>query len=375
MEIGDLSTPSFILDLDQLQRNIAEMSQISEENKKELWPMTKTHKSSKIAKMQAQAGAKGFLTGTLDEAEKLIEAGLENIMLAYPVAGSANVERVIKLGRKANLIASFDGPEAAEELNTALEKNKQKMKYLLLIDCGFGRFGVSPEQALDLRQKMQGYGHLKFVGISTHPGQVYGAANFKEVLQAAEKEGNALEKARKILTANGFEVKIVATGSTPTAKTLAKSEQITVLRPGNYVFYDQMQKKMGVTTAGSCALTVLATIISNPRPNLFIMDAGSKVLGLDRGAHGVSLVEGYGKIKGYPDHIITGLSEEVGKIESRAAGRLRVGQQIQIVPNHACAAANNTSFFLGCRKGKVEEVLEVDLRGGSHWRWGGFQLR
>ncbi len=65
------------MDLDQLDRNIKSIQNLCDDNGKELWPMVKTHKSTQIAKMQINAGAKGFLVGTLDEAEILAKEGIE----------------------------------------------------------------------------------------------------------------------------------------------------------------------------------------------------------------------------------------------------------------------------------------------------------
>ena len=66
MNIHELSTPSFLVELDTLESNISDMAKSCKKNGKELWPMVKTHKSSMIAKMQHDAGIGGFLVGTID---------------------------------------------------------------------------------------------------------------------------------------------------------------------------------------------------------------------------------------------------------------------------------------------------------------------
>ena len=60
MNIHELSTPSFLVELDTLENNISEMAKICKENDVELWPMVKTHKSGMIAKMQYDAGVGDF---------------------------------------------------------------------------------------------------------------------------------------------------------------------------------------------------------------------------------------------------------------------------------------------------------------------------
>ena len=50
-------------------------------------------------------------------------------------------------------------------------------------------------------------------------------------------------------------------------------------------------------TEERCSLTVLATVISRPNKEMLIIDAGSKCFGLDKGAHGIALIKGFGYVK------------------------------------------------------------------------------
>ena len=73
MKKHELQTPAILLDLDKLEHNIQSWQALCNENGKELWPMIKTHKSTALAKMQLDAGATGFLCGTLDECEMVYQ--------------------------------------------------------------------------------------------------------------------------------------------------------------------------------------------------------------------------------------------------------------------------------------------------------------
>lgn len=364
MQVSDFTSPKSIVQLDVLEENIMEIAELCRDNNKELWPMVKTHKSTYIADLQLKYGAVGFLTGTVDEAEKLIDYGIKRIMLAYPVAGKSNIERVITLAKKAKVILSLDGIEAAKQINDILKGHKMFMEYLLVIDSGLHRFGVSSEDALLLANEINELKSLKLIGISTHPGHVYKATNSDEVKLAALDEINALTTVKKELTENGYDIDIVATGSTPTLKYILDCKEINVIRPGNYVFYDNIQTSLGIVDEKRCALTVMATITAH-HDDYFVMDAGSKCLGLDKGAHGNSLIKGFGVVKGHPELIIEGLSEEVGKIKILAPTSLHIGDKINIVPNHSCSAANMTSYLLGVRDNKFEKLIDIDMRGNS----------
>lgn len=365
MNVFDLGTPSFLVDLALLERNITEMAEMCRAAGKELWPMIKTHKSTQIAALQHAAGAAGFLTGTLDEAETLVHKGFHRIMLAYPVASVHNIRRVVGLAEKAEIVLTLDGVDAAAQMDQHLRSGNLTMDYLIKIDCGLHRLGVPPERAADLAMQLQAFHHLRLKGIGTHPGQVYGAATVDDVVAAAREETAALQLARDGLQADGFQISIVATGSTPTARRTMKEPLVTALRPGNYVFYDNIQVALGVVPEERCSLSILATILSHPQKDVFIIDAGSKCLGLDKGAHGNSLLSGFGRIKGHPELSIVSLSEEIGKLKISNVTSLRVGDKIQITPNHACSAANMTDGLIGHRNGTIEDFIAIDMRGGS----------
>ncbi len=145
-------------------------------------------------------------------------------------------------------------------------------------------------------KSIERYSNLNFVGIATHPGHVYGARNPKEVENVAKDVAKKMEIAVKSLVSAGYELEIVGTGSTPTLRFDVEESVYTHLFPGNFVYYDRMQALVyGSATLDSCALTVLATVISKPNHaegKLAIINVGSKYLGLDRGAHGIEIVRG-----------------------------------------------------------------------------------
>lgn len=365
MNIYKLQTPSFLLNLEVLERNLKNVQRLCDENNKELWPMTKTHKSTDIAKIQREYGAKGFLVGTIDEAETFIEAGISNITIAYPVVSHENIKRVIELAKKARIILSFDGEDGARIFDNELKKEDLTMEYFVIINCGLNRLGVKPENAVELARNLSKCTNLKLVGISTHPGHVYGVSSSQEISKVSKEESTSLKIAKDALMQNSFNVEMIATGSTPTFFDIASDLEINILRPGNYAFNDNIQLSLNVCKESDCALTVLGTIISKPNDNLFIIDVGSKCLGLDKGAHGNSLISGFGRIKGHDELVIIGLSEEVGKVEIAGKTDLKVGDKIQIIPNHSCSAANMTNYMIGFKNDKVERIIEVDVRSNS----------
>ncbi|HWP22522.1 MAG TPA: hypothetical protein VN417_07210, partial [Candidatus Cryosericum sp.] len=55
----------------------------------------------------------------------------------------------------------------------------------------------------------------------------------------------------------------------------------------------------------------------------------------------------------------------VGIVESEQPAGLRIGERIEIIPNHSCSAANMTSRAVLCTDDNVVGYYEVDAREGT----------
>lgn len=364
-----LETPAILLDKKTLKKNIEKYQRMCDNENKELWPMLKTHKSSEILKLQIEAGANGVLCGTLEEAEQCAKLGVKNIMYAYPVASTQNIKRVIELSKRSNFIIRIDDLDGAMLLDKMAKEENVIINYTIIVDSGLHRFGVSLDNLLKFTKEMEKFSNLNLKGISTHPGHVYGANSAKEVAKYVEDECNFLKQAKQILVDAGYDIDMITSGSTPTFNDAVKDKNINILHPGNYVFNDVIQIALGAAKEDECALRIYATIISHPRENLYICDAGAKCLGLDKGAHGNTSIIGYGRVVGHPEAIVYSLSEEVGKIEIKGATNLKVGDKIEIIPNHSCSSANLTGYYTIVDNDEVVESVEVDIRGNSKKRF------
>lgn len=365
MNIDQIQTPAILLDLDVLHHNLKKYADEAARHGKQIWPMIKTHKSIELAKMQAEYGATGFLCGTLDEAEALCDAGFDSIMYAYPVATKVSIDRVIELARRCRFILRLDGLDSAGMVNEAAAQAGVKINYTLIIDSGLHRFGVLPEQAADYVKEFEKLGNLVFKGISTHPGHVYGASWEGEIAKYVEDECNAIKQAVNCLKEAGFLCEIISSGSTPTFWGAVSDEFINIYHPGNYVFHDAIQMSTNTASEEECALTILASVISHPREDLFLCDAGAKCLGLDQGAHGNSSIKGFGYVIGHPELTVYSLSEEVGKLHVEGETNLKVGDKIRIIPNHSCSSANLTDYLIGIQGENASRLIKVDMRGNS----------
>ena len=365
MEKEKLKTPTILLNINALKNNIKVYQDMCNQNKKELWPMIKTHKSKELLEMQIKAGATGALCGTLDECEMCCDIGLQKIMYAYPVASIENIDRVIELSKKSDFIIRLDNIQGAKMINKRASEKNVIVSYTIIVDSGLHRFGVSLENLINFANELSKLKNLKLRGISSHPGHVYSSTCKEEVGKYVVDECKTLERAKELMIKAGYELEYVTSGSTPTFSESVKDKNINVLHPGNYIFLDSIQLSIEKAKISDCALTVYATIISHPREDLLICDAGAKCLGLDQGAHGNSSIVGYGTVINHPEIIVSSLSEEVGKLHIIGKTNLKVGDKIEIIPNHSCSTANLCSFYTVIENDEVIKSIPVDVRGNS----------
>jgi D-serine deaminase-like pyridoxal phosphate-dependent protein len=142
---------------------------------------------------------------------------------------------------------------------------------------------------------------------------------------------------------------------------------LTEVRPGTYVFQDYNQVRLGVATIDDCAATVHATVIARPAPDRAVVDAGTKAVAADRNMIVVDN-EGFGCVKGQPGWFFARASEEHGvllRLDEGHADDLRVGDRVELIPNHICPAVNLYDRLVVQRGGVVAGSWAVAARGRS----------
>lgn len=360
-----IDTPALLVDLDRLESNIAAMAARTAAAGVALRPHFKTHKSVSIAHRQIAAGAIGLTVSKLDEAAVLLNAGIDNVLVATQIVGSGKAARAAKLAGSGRLIVGVDSESGARSLSVAAGEAGVTLELSMEIDCGLGRCGVLPSDAVVLAKAIGALPHVTITGVFTHGGQAYGASDMKGVRSAAADERGAVVTAAGLLNGAGIECEMVSIGSTPTVIAQVEYDGATEVRPGNYVFFDAIQVALGVATADDCALTVAATVTSRPAADRIVLDTGSKSLGLDKGAHGTGVISNYGTIVGY-DGSLDRLSEEHGIAAVPVDSPLQVGDRVRILPNHACSVANLHDRYHGHRNGIVETEILIDAVRGVH---------
>jgi D-serine deaminase-like pyridoxal phosphate-dependent protein len=362
--IHDLDTPAVLVDLDILERNVRRMASFAQSRGVTLRPHAKSHKTVGIAERQRAAGSRSLTVAKLDEAAAYLAAGFDDVFVANEVVGNDKWRRLAGLQHQGTVAIGVDSAEAADGLEAVARAAGVEIPVLIEVDSGLQRAGVQPgPDALELATHISRLHAVRLRGVFTHAGHAYAAHSPEEVARIGRDEGQTLVDTAHLLRGNGIACDVVSVGSTPTAAHAGEVPGVTEIRPGNYVFYDRMQVALGSATAADWALTVLARVISRPSANRAVLDAGSKTFALDRGAHGIEAVAGFGQDV---EHglVIQRLSEEHAVLDV-GDQPLRVGDRLRIVPNHACTVSNLADVLFGVRGDQVVEELPVIARGGG----------
>jgi D-serine deaminase-like pyridoxal phosphate-dependent protein len=358
--LAELETPALVIDLDVLEANLAEMAAVAARAGVGLRPHTKTHKSPEIARLQLAAGAAGITCAKLGEAEVMADAGLDDLLVAYPLVGQDKLRRLGGLLERARVRVSLDSVEVAEGLGRLGGQLGRPVEVLVEVDTGLHRLGRPPgpptAELVGLIARVPG---VAVAGLLTHAGHAYRATTPQELRRLAEREALDLVETAALCRRQGIELAELSVGSTPTARAGAFVDGVTEIRPGTYALNDATMMRLGVATEATTAARVLATVVARPTTERFVLDAGSKCLTTDN----MGTVPDWLVVAGRPGLHLDFLSEEHGVGHLDGGERLGIGDRVQVIPSHACGCVNLFDLAYGVRGGRVERELPIAGRG------------
>jgi D-serine deaminase-like pyridoxal phosphate-dependent protein len=357
--LAELETPALLIDLDALEANLGEMAAVAARAGVGLRPHTKTHKSPEIARMQVEAGAAGITCAKLGEAEVMADAGLDDLLIAYPLVGEPKLRRLRDLLARSRVRVSLDSVEVADGLGRVGRELGRDVEVLVEVDTGLHRLGRPPgPPTADLVAQVARVPGVEVVGLLTHAGHAYRARTPGELRRLAEREVLDLVETAALCRRVGVELRELSVGSTPTARIGAFVDGVTEIRPGTYALNDATMLRLGVATEATVAARVLVTVVARPTDERFVVDGGSKCFTTDN----MGTVPDWLVVAGRPDLHLDFLSEEHG-VGHRSGGALRIGERLQVLPSHVCACVNLFDVAYGVRGDRVERELPIAGRG------------
>lgn len=351
-----IDTPTVVVDLDVLDRNIARWAELMRDRAVGLRPHTKTSKCIPIIQRQVAAGVVGLTVATLGEAEVLADAGFDEVFQAYPVwAGRPDRARRLRaLHERVSLMVGVESVDAAAALGAAVAGSTKALPVLIELDPGLHRSGIEVSEVVAIARAAADAG-LEVRGAFTFGG--HGYATCDAAPDAGDDEVRTLAAAAELLGAAGFEPSVLSAGSTPTALHSARTP-VTDERPGTYVFQDAQQVQLGTASMSEVALAVAATVVASHTDGRFVLDTGSKAIAADR----PTWAKGHGLLPAYPDAELRSLSEH-HCVAWTTGPRPRVGDIVAVVPNHSCVVVNLFDELTIVQDGEVVDHWRVSSRG------------
>ena len=104
------------------------------------------------------------------------EAGVQDVLIAYPTVGVSKYERLVALMDKARIIQAVDSLAAAHLLSRTMSKFDVHMDVSIEVNTGQNRSGVRyGQETVELAREISRLPNLRLVGIMTHEGHANSA--------------------------------------------------------------------------------------------------------------------------------------------------------------------------------------------------------
>lgn len=363
-----IDTPSLVIDLDAMERNLARMAAFASDHGLRLRPHAKMHKSAELALLQMRHGAVGVCVQKTDEALALSEAGVSDIYISNEVIAPSKLLRLALAVRQqttrfAIAVDSLAGIERlAQALHAAGVTTPGSMDVFIEIDVGHGRCGIPPgAAALPLAQAIAQHASLRFGGLQAYHGAAQHHRAGTERAAAMARSTLAVQDTCRQLDAGDFKVPLVTGAGTGTFTHEAASGVWGELQTGSYLFMDAdyaANETDPLAPVFEHALFVKSQVMSRQASHA-VCDAGHKSHAIDSGMPSVWFPGGLVYTSGGDEHGVLRASD--------GAPLPELGEVVWLVPGHCDPTVNLHDVMVGVRgglaAGVVERVVRVDARG------------
>jgi len=351
--LDDLATPALLVDGPALERNLRRMAEFFRGKPCQLRPHFKNHKCTRIARLQSDAGSTvGLTCAKLGEAEVLADAGFEDILIANQVVGRRKLDRLVNVACRTRLRVAVDHLQQATAVSAAADAAGVTIGLLVEVDIGMGRCGLPPgEPALRLAQAIVKLPGVRFDGLQAYEGHLVSVPDADERFRRTREAMQQALDTRRLIEHAGIPVAIVSGGSSSTYQVTGTLDGVNEIQAGTYATMDWSYRQWAPEFEQ--ALSVLARVISRPRPDAAVLDVGVKGVGHEFGPP---------QIRDNPAAQIPRFSSEEHCVVEGVAD-WRIGQAVQLIPSHACTTCNLYRQFIVHDGERVIDVWPIEGSG------------
>jgi D-serine deaminase-like pyridoxal phosphate-dependent protein len=353
-----LDSPALIFYEEMIRKNIARMGEILGGFGR-LRPHIKTHKCREILDRQLAAGITRVKCATPKEVRFAAEAGIRDILLAYPIVGPL-ARRVALLQKEfpaTDLTVLVDQSNQVARLSEACTAQGVTLGAMVDVNSGMNRTGIGAgADAVALVELIGKTKGLRFAGLHSYgsPPAPGGPAEREAIYRAALQ---TVTDTRRDVERAGIPVPRVVAGNSLDFELAARTEGIDEVSPGTWILWDKGYEA-ALPGRFAYAALVLGRVISRPSPTLFAVDAGYKSVSADPAIPHAEVLSVPG-------------SEVVGRWEEHLLVRLpapstepAVGAPAYIVPVHVCSTVNLWDEAVVVNgQGEVAGTWQIAARG------------
>lgn len=256
----EIIRPTLLLNKETCLRNIERMARKAKQYNLRFRPHFKTHQSAKIGEWFKMYGVEAITVSSVQMAEYFNTNGWSDITIAFPL-NILEIESINRLATNCKLNVLLENNEATEAL---VKRASSPIGVYLKIDTGYNRTGIPSSRtgSVDtILEKLKENNHLAFKGFLTHTGHTYGARSTNEIFS---RHFDALLKLKKLKNhyKKDYPNIEISIGDTPSASICGNFDGVDEIRPGNFVFYDLMQHKLGVCEIDDIAVRMMCPVVA-----------------------------------------------------------------------------------------------------------------
>ena len=336
--------PILILDSKRCKRNISRIANRAKEAKCIFRPHFKTHQSHTIGRWFRDLGVNGITVSSISMAHYFADDGWDDITIAFPFFPK-QLPGLRELEQKTKLRLFVNSVEHLEALNKEL---RNSFDFVIEIDPGAGRSGILFSDADYIENLIKSSKKLEksnFHGFYTHDGRTYKARGIQEINTAINPTIDALLHLKK-----QFPEALISLGDTPSASVSDRLNEMDEMTPGNFVFYDYMQVKIGSCSFDDVALFAVLPIGQTfPNSGRSILHGGavhlSKEFIMTNGEKNFGQVVHYSEdyeISEEEGLYLTAISQEHGTLNGLPPVH---SGSVWICPIHSCLTANLYPYY------------------------------
>lgn len=342
--------PTLILNEKIAKNNIKAMVEKCRKQGISFRPHFKTHQSRLIGSWFREQGVHSITVSSIKMGDYFADNGWNDITIAIPVNTRA-ADPLNSLAEKARLKLLIVDVESLQKLDEIMDS---EVSLYIELDPGYGRSGLPMPNSYEIHHlitQIEKSRNCSLSGFYVHAGHTYKCRSAKEVSRVSGKVLLQLEHLKKEF---GFPI---CFGDTPSCSVLSDFGPVDELSPGNFVFYDWMQTRIGSCNPEQIAIALYCPVLAKYEVRSEILIHGgavhlSKDFILNESGSPVYGVAAQTTASGWsnplPEVYLKSVSQEHGILScpKEYFETVKPGDLIPILPIHSCLTADLMGGYL-----------------------------